>query len=269
MSKNEFIKKILKFSDNYIDLQKVRNIIFVKNFLFYYIKYITFFLFLTKKKKIKSKIILNSFPYSMAGVPALENCYDMINYINKKKIIGDICEFGVAKGGSSLVMALTEIYINKFSKRIFFLFDSFEGLPAPDLKKDFDSEGSIGSVLTPIKQGSLYSNLEEVKKLFYEKFNLPKNKIIFIKGFFNITVKKYKKKINKISILRLDGDWYHSVFLPLKFYYPKVSKGGVIIIDDYNTCVGAKNALDDYQKNIKKNFKLHKYSKGGVYFFKF
>ena len=51
MNKNEFIKKILKFLDNYIDLQKVRNIIFVKNFLFYYIKYITFFLFLTKKKK--------------------------------------------------------------------------------------------------------------------------------------------------------------------------------------------------------------------------
>jgi hypothetical protein len=56
MNKNEFIKKILKFLDNYIDLQKVRNIIFVKNFLFYYIKYITFFLFLTKKKKLKVRL---------------------------------------------------------------------------------------------------------------------------------------------------------------------------------------------------------------------
>ena len=85
MNKNKFIKKILNFLDNYIDLQKVRNIIFLKNFLFYYIKYIIFFLFLTKKIKIKNKIILNSLPYSMAGVWALENCYNMINYINKKK----------------------------------------------------------------------------------------------------------------------------------------------------------------------------------------
>lgn len=262
------LKKILKFLDNYIDLQILRNIIFLKNFLFHYIKYIIFFLFLTKKKKIKNKIILDSFPYSMAGVRALENCYNTINYINKKKIIGDICEFGVAKGGSSLAMALTEININKFSKRIFYLFDSFEGLPAPDLNKDFDSQGSIGSVLTPIKEGSLYSNLKKVENVFYERFNFSTKKIIFVKGFFNITAKKYAKKIKKISILRLDGDWYHSIFLPLKYYYPKVSKGGVIIIDDYNTCIGAKNALNDYQKKKSQKFNLLKYSKGGVYFFK-
>ena len=50
------LKKILKFLDNYIDLQILRNIIFLKNFLFHYIKYIIFFLFLKKKKKLKIKL---------------------------------------------------------------------------------------------------------------------------------------------------------------------------------------------------------------------
>ena len=262
------LKKILIILDKFIDLKILRNIIFFKNYFLYFLNYIIFYIFLSKKLKTKKKIILKSLPYTMAGVSALENCHKIVNYVNKKKIVGNVCEFGVAKGGSSLAMALTEINMNKFSKRIFYLFDSFEGLPAPDLNKDFDSQGSIGSVLTPIKEGSLYSNLKKVKKVFYEQFNFSKKKIIFVKGFFNITAKKYVKKIRKVSILRLDGDWYHSIFLPLKYYYPKVSRGGVIIVDDYNTCVGAKNALDDYQKKIKKKFNLIKYSKGGVYFFK-
>ena len=169
----------------------------------------------------------------MAGEEALKNCIENIKYIEKKNIPGDICEFGVAKGGTSLAMILANIYITKNISRKFFLFDSFSGLPKPNKLLDFDKKGYIGKALFPLKEGSLQSNYIVTKKLFYNQFNLAKNKIIFIKGFFEKTAKKNYSKISSISILRLDGDWFNSVYIPLKTYFPKVAKGGIVIIDDY------------------------------------
>ena len=60
-------------------------------------------------------------------------------------VSGDICEFGVAQGFTSVVIA-NEI---RGSKKIFHLFDSFEGLPGPspedELKDDIFSLGNIKS----------------------------------------------------------------------------------------------------------------------------
>ncbi len=204
----------------------------------------------------------------MAGTEALENCYEMTQYINENKLKGDICEFGVARGGCSLAIALTERLINKDLNKSIFLFDSFAGLPAPNKEKDFDNHGSIGKALFPLREGSLDSEINEVKNLFYKKFKFSEDRIVFVKGFFEETAERYKDKVGDLSILRLDGDWYHSVYIPLKFYYQKVIRGGVIIIDDYRTCVGAKSAVKDFEKLVSKKFELKNYGKGGVYFFK-
>jgi O-methyltransferase len=262
------IKKILYFLDEYIDLNVLREILHQYRFFIFKIKYIIQSLLLSDKQKKKKKIILNSLPYSMAGIEALDNCYEMTNYINKRNLKGDICEFGVAKGGCSLAIALTERLINNKLKRNIFLFDSFAGLPAPSIEKDFDNQGSIGKVLFPMKKGSLASEMKEVQDLFYNKYNFPKNKIIFIKGFFEETAKNYKNKIGNLSMLRLDGDWYYSVYIPLKFYYKKLVSGGVIIVDDYRTCVGAKNAVKDFGEQINTKFDIKNYGKGGIYFLK-
>jgi hypothetical protein len=262
------IKKILYFLDLYFDLNIIRKLLNFFRHVCFKIKSLIEGPLVNKERREKNKIILECLPYSMAGYQALENCYDMTSYINKKNLIGDICEFGVARGGCALAIALTDKLINKELSRKIFLFDSFEGLPAPDNKKDFDERGSIGKVIFPLRKGSLDYKINEVKNLFYKQFNLNKNKIIFIKGFFEKTAKDSEDKVGDLSILRLDGDWYSSIFIPLVFYYEKVVKGGVIIIDDYRTCVGASNAVKDFEMKINTKFKLQNYSKGGVYFFK-
>ena len=66
----------------------------------------------------------------MGGSKALENAYDMIRYVDKNKIEGGIIECGVAEGGTSAMMALTN-RIGNFQTRNLYLFDSFEGLPSP------------------------------------------------------------------------------------------------------------------------------------------
>lgn len=262
------IKNFLYFIDKYFDLNLIRKILHFTRLNIYKSKYLFKSKFMSEKERSRSEIVLKSLPYSMAGYQALENCYDMIDYINQKKLEGDVCEFGVAKGGCSLAMALTDRSINNQIKRKFFLFDSFEGLPAPNKEKDFDEKGSIGKAIFPLREGSLESKEDEVRNLFFYKHNFSEEKIILIKGFFEDTAEKFKNNVNEISILRLDGDWYHSVFIPLEFYYDKVNKDGVVIIDDYRTCVGAENALKDFEKKNNIKFDIKHYGKGGAYFFK-
>ena len=89
------------------------------------------------------------------------------------------------------------------------------------------------------------ANISEVKNVF--STNYPK-KIKFIVG----DVKTLKTNILKnISLLRLDTDWYESTKIELNKLYPKLSKGGILIIDDYNTWNGCKKAVDEYFKNKK------------------
>ena len=204
----------------------------------------------------------------MAGEKALENCVNSVKYINKKNIPGDICEFGVAQGGAALALCLADKYYKNNSKRNFFLFDSFEGLPKPNPKLDFNKHGLIGKALFPLEEGTLFSDYINTKNLFFKKNNFSKKKIFFVKGFFEKTAKNNFKKIKKISILRLDGDWFDSVYIPLTIYYSKVSKGGIIIIDDYLTCVGAKRAVSKFLKKNKIHIKKKYYGKGGMYFIK-
>mgnify|MGYP001329190707 FL=1 len=53
-------------------------------------------------------------------------------------------------------------------------------------------------------------------------------------------------KIPDIAILRLDTDFYSSTITELKFLYPKLVKGGVLIIDDYGVWNGATKATHEY-----------------------
>jgi hypothetical protein len=52
--------------------------------------------------------------------------------------------------------------------------------------------------------------------------------------------------------LRLDGDLHESTLVCLQNLYPKVSKGGVVIIDDWGSLVGCRVAVEQYFKSIKK-----------------
>ena len=68
----------------------------------------------------------------------------------------------------------------------------------------------------------------------------------FIKGDVCETLKSPQNIPEKISVLRLDTDWYESTKAELEELYPKLSNGGVLIIDDYGHWQGARKAVDEY-----------------------
>ncbi len=179
--------------------------------------------------------------YTMIGLRRLENLQYCVESILKNNMDGDLAECGVWRGGACIFMKLI---LNKYnsSKKIF-VADSFEGLPKPDIKFPTDHDSKLHEI------ESLKVGLEQVKNNF-KKFDTLDDNIIFIKGFFENTLKD--TSIDSLSLLRLDGDMYGSTWSILENLYPKLTPSGFCIVDEYfyEPC---RKAIDDYRKqnNIK------------------
>jgi O-methyltransferase len=207
-------------------------------------------------------------PYTMVGYNRLHNVYVLAKEADKKKIPGAFVECGVWKGGCSGVMA----YVSKKNKtnRQIWLFDSFEGLPQPTkqdgvMAKKWSSNKTAGK-LESINE--CVSTLDDVNKLFFSVLKINKKNTHIEKGWFQNTLPKTKKRIGKIAILRLDGDWYESTKVCLDNLYDLVVPGGYIIIDDYGHWVGCKRAIDEFFKKRKISVNLQSIDYTGKYFIK-
>ena len=75
-----------------------------------------------------------------------------------------------------------------------------------------------------------------------------------------------KKKIGKIVVLRLDGDWYESTIVSLTNLFDLVVTAGYVIVDDYATCYGSKKALDEFLESRGLKIILNEDGRGGVWF---
>jgi O-methyltransferase len=118
--------------------------------------------------------------------------------------------------------------------------DSFEGLPVP---KDGDDGADLSEV------DYLAVSVDQVKSNF-ARFGLLDDQVKFLKGWFSDTLPD--APIEKLAILRLDGDLYSSTMDAMTALYPKVSDGGYVIVDDYGSWPACKRAIDDYvqQHNV-------------------
>lgn len=215
-----------------------------------------------KEKFKEAKTIFKVMPYSLVGSAGLSQTYNLVAEIKKNNLKGDLVECGVAQGGCSALMAL-KAFENRKNDRKIWLFDSFEGLPEPSAK-DFKNEDK-GDFIRPLNKGSCLGTIEQVERLF-SKLGIDKKNVIMIKGWFQETLPEYKNKINKISLLRIDADWYESTKCCLENLYDNVINEGFIVIDDYGTCFGAKKALDEFLEKKGLKVKLIHDGRGGCYF---
>lgn len=165
---------------------------------------------------------------------------------------GDYVECGVAAGAQ--VIALLHGAPNK----TVWAFDSFEGIPLPSNrdnqmpgirtlnKKEIDALPNPGEQVLE-SSGATIVSLEN----FFINITASKVKatnLNVVKGWFEDTLPI--NKVGPIAILRLDGDLYHSTFISLKYLYPKVVQGGLVIIDDWQL-PGCRQACIDYFQQYK------------------
>ena len=103
--------------------------------------------------------------------------------------------------------------------------------------------GTIGMV----KINRLYAPKLFVKDVM-NKIPYNKNNISYIEGDICETLNDNNNIPDAIALLRLDTDWYESTKKELDVLFPKVTKGGYVIVDDYYTWQGAKIATDEFKK---------------------
>lgn len=192
----------------------------------------------------QSDAVLKALPYSLVGPSGLEATYRAVDDVIRRGVPGALVECGVAQGGSGAVMAMAARDAKEW--RHLWLVDSFEGLPDPTAD-DFDAAtGSTGAHIRPLPKGACLGTYEDVHDLMMDIVGLDADQFTLVKGWFQDTVPDLPGRIGPIAVLRLDGDWYESTKVCLEALYPMLSKGGVLIIDDYYSCHGSRRAVDEY-----------------------
>ena len=159
-------------------------------------------------------------------------CYMLYSLVRHlADVPGDVAECGVYKGGSAYIIAS----VRDSAKRLFLL-DTFTGLPPGDPNKDnrYVAGGEFSET----------SDLE-VARLMSEFGNVE-----IRKGLIPGTLEGMSG--NVFSIVHIDLDIYSPILESLRFFYPKMSHGGVIVLDDYGSeeCRGAYLAVEEFCGNL-------------------
>jgi O-methyltransferase len=105
-------------------------------------------------------------------------------------------------------------------------------------------------------------SLEEVKGNF-ARFGLLDDQVRFLKGWFCDTMPT--APIERLAILRLDGDLYSSTMDVLRNLYDRVSPGGYVIVDDYYSWESCRRAVSDFVRETGIDPKIEKIDGGGAF----
>jgi O-methyltransferase len=176
---------------------------------------------------------------TMVGVRRLDNLRDCIVDVVERDVPGDIVETGVWRGGA-MIFARAVLKTLGETERLVWCADSFEGLPPPDAATYPADEGDRHST-----EDELAVSVEDVRANF-ARYGLLDDRVRFLKGWFRDTLPS--APIERIAVLRLDGDMYESTIVALQSLYDKVSPGGYVIVDDYGAVLACKQAVDDFRR---------------------
>ena len=197
-----------------------------------------------------------SMAHTMIGVKRLANLRTVCERVIQDEIPGDLIETGVWRGGACILMRAILSAYNVRNRRVW-VADSFEGVPAPDsLAYPADAKSDYHTF------PDLEIPVETVRRNF-EKYGLLDDQVVFLKGWFRDTLRS--APIERLAVLRLDGDLYESTMVALGALYDKVSTGGYVIVDDYHVVPGCKKAIQDFVSSRHLSPEIYEIDGVGVY----
>ena len=159
-----------------------------------------------------------------------------LQHVVENQVPGDVVEFGCYVGTTSLFIRRLLDAMGESSKRAFYAYDSFQGLP-PKTRQDQSVAGEA------FKAGELMASKKDFMRQFRAAHLQPP---IVHKGWFgDLTDKDVPEQI---AFAFLDGDFYQSIMDSLKLVWPRMSQGGVVLIDDYGreALPGVNRAVHDF-----------------------
>lgn len=194
--------------------------------------------------------------HTMIGLKRLENIQFCVGRALQDNIPGDLIETGVWRGGATIFMrAILKSY--GIRDRAVWVADSFEGVPTPDHRHYPQDFGSFYHVFS-----DLAVSLEQVRANF-AAYDLLDEQVKFLKGWFKDTLPA--APIEKLAVLRIDGDLYESTMEAFEHLYPKLSVGGYLIVDDYGILPPCKRAVHDYRERHGITEEIHPIDSMGIW----
>lgn len=182
--------------------------------------------------------------YTCLSMPALYNFYTACVYAVEEGIEGDIVECGVYFGGSIMLAMHTMERLGALGDRRVVAVDTFNGFVR---RTDHDVDFQGKEVCHPSKR----------VRDFYEQTNANIRSVPCDQSCVDVVRGDVLKVLwetvrdRKIAVLRLDTDTYDTTRHGLEVAWDRVSSGGVVIIDDYGWCLGARKATDDFIRGRK------------------
>jgi hypothetical protein len=188
--------------------------------------------------------------YTMTSTERQWALINAVRYVVQARVPGDIVECGVWRGGAAMAAALTLLGENAHDRRLW-LYDTYAGMTAPG-SDDRRSGDGVAARDTWLSQRRVdgendwcRATLEDVRGNM-ERTGYPAAQIHYVKGSVEQTLRDAENLPDLIAVLRLDTDWYESTRAELERLYPRLSPGGVLIIDDYGHWEGARKAVDEF-----------------------
>jgi len=182
-------------------------------------------------------------PWTMTSPERIYALIQAVRFVTANSVPGAIVECGVWKGGSMAAIARTLLQSADVSRDLY-LFDTFEGMTEPTAT-DVDYLGKHAAKVFEENEGARCADapLEQVKEVLHST-GYPAEKLHFVQGKVEETIPAAAPE--SISLLRLDTDWYESTRHELLHLFPRLSRSGIIIIDDYGHWKGSRQACDEY-----------------------
>jgi O-methyltransferase len=161
---------------------------------------------------------------TMIGTARMRHLRQLCETVVLDDVAGDFIETGVWRGGARIYMrGILEAYGD--TVRRVFVADSFRGLPPPNAAIYPADAGDIHHT-----HAQLAISRCEVEENF-RRYGLLDERVVFLEGWFKDTLSA--APIERLALLRLDGDMYESTTQALDTLYFKISCGGFVVVDDY------------------------------------
>lgn len=186
----------------------------------------------------------------LLGTEISEALY-IVYYLGKSVVLsGDICEFGVAQGATSALMA-NEV---KDTDKNLWLFDSFKGLPKPTDKDILiDDIFNLGDMEK--YEGTMQCDAGEVAARL-QMIDFPAGRVNIVHGFIEDTI-HYARLPEKVCFAYVDFDFYQPIKIAMDYLHEHLSIGGYAVVDDYGFfSAGAKVAVDEFLEQHQEDYEF-------------
>ncbi|MCW2500487.1 MAG: methyltransferase [Frankiales bacterium] len=192
-------------------------------------------------------------PYTLTGPERIAALVDAVRYVVRAEVPGALAECGVWRGGSALAVLRTLVSLGVTDRDVW-LYDTFTAMPSPT-DRDVDLHGNTAaeyhaqyaadpSVLDPAYD---YLPLPEVRAVLLAT-GYPEERLHLVQGLVEDTVPAQAP--DQLALLRLDTDYYTSTRHELEHLAPRLSPGGVLLVDDYGHWRGSRDAVDEWMTTL-------------------